>query len=151
MNYIKITASKQFELPVGAKVILHDGLVNPRNVKTKISSPPPLMGEGWVGVTRQISLPLTFILSHRGQRKYFAGLVAPPRTLSLNLVFLIFSHDMGDCLLQAVEGQLKHGEDLPNVADTSGVGPVLCKNWIDPNGMGKGFRDKLEPLIAGFP
>jgi hypothetical protein len=76
VNYIKIKGGKQFELPAGAKVILHDGFINPRNVKTKISSPSPLMGEGWVGVTRQISLPLTFILSHRGERKYFAGLVA---------------------------------------------------------------------------
>jgi hypothetical protein len=37
--------------------------------------------------------------------------------LNLNLVFLILPHHVADRFFQSVEGQLKHGEDLPDVTD----------------------------------
>ena len=62
---------------------------------------------------------------------------------------LILPHHGADRFLKAVEGQLAHGDDFSDVTDASGIGPVLRENRVDPNGMGEGFGDKLQPLVAG--
>ena len=55
---------------------------------------------------------------------------------------------MQNRLLKAVQGQLKHGKDLPDLMDGPGVGPFFNQFRIDPDRMGKGLRDELQPLIA---
>ena len=56
---------------------------------------------------------------------------------------LVLAHHVADGLLESVEGQLKHGKDLPDVTDGPGIGPFLGKNWIDPHRMGKGFDNEV--------
>jgi hypothetical protein len=60
----------------------------------------------------------------------------------------IFTHHMGNCLLKSIEGQFKHRKDLLDVTDGTGVGPFLGQFWIDPDRMGEGVGDKLEPHIT---
>jgi hypothetical protein len=64
---------------------------------------------------------------------------------------LILSHHGGHGLLQPIEGQFEHWKDLSDVLDGGSIRPVFHQDRIDPNGMGKGLCDKLQPLIAGFP
>ena len=57
---------------------------------------------------------------------------------------------MGDGLLQSVEGQFKHGEDLLDTEDGLGVRPFPDRYGIDPYRMREGFGDELQPIITGL-
>ena len=36
-------------------------------------------------------------------------------------------------------GWVKHGEDLADLVDGAGVGPLFGKDGVNPDGTGKGF------------
>ena len=57
-------------------------------------------------------------------------------------------HHVGDRFFQSVEGQFKHGKDLTDILDRAGIGPFLGHDWIDPDRMGEGLGDELQPLMA---
>ena len=58
------------------------------------------------------------------------------------------SHHVAHRFLQTIQRQLKHGKNLPNNVDSTGVWPFHCRLRIEPNGAREGFGYKLEHFVT---
>ena len=59
-------------------------------------------------------------------------------------------HEVLDRLLQAVEGELEHGENLRDHPDRPGVAPGRFRLGIDPHGVPEGPGEELQALLAAL-
>ena len=60
----------------------------------------------------------------------------------------VLGHEVEDGLLQTVQGQLEHGKDLADDADSPGQLPLLLADGVEPHGVTEGPGEELESVDA---